>query len=375
MVAREEDSANVDTQRAQSKWPRRDFLLSAAGLVIGCASGDNGTGVVSTGKLSIVISGLSPTAASGGQVSILRTSEAGAASALFPVPPSGTLELIVPVGTYSVTFTVPTAHEIPGGATQSVSTGIVVVANADVSVPFTVVAILVFATPNILDNLSFETDFDSFNDGGAGPVTNVVRSTAQAFHGTTSVEFAWAPNASDTGAAFFRSLGGGRDDLWVRFYVRFETGWSITTVQKFNRFRNGSTSPGAFGGWYLSNAKGLAWGFDVESSAVTAGIVPKASIADGVWHSVECHYRRNGDPLPSAAFWFNGEQITRPDGADPAGFGLTWVGGRLVGGPTRGASHQITLVQWVGTLNGGNTGSGKVWIDRVAASTAGRIGP
>jgi len=233
-----------------------------------------------------------------------------------------------------------------------------------------------FEPPNVLSNLSFEAGWDSYTDGGVGDPTasapnTIARSTDRAFNGTTSVKYTWAANASDNGAAFYRSLGGNYDELWARLYFYFEPAWSVTSVQKWTRFR---TESALLGGWFLSDSKGLAWAFDPEASSVSASIIPKASIPTGQWNYLECHYRRNGDAEPNAAFWLNGVPQLKANGADPAGSGLTWLDGRLYAGERRD-STQINMVQHVGTLNGGNTGSGTVYLDYIGVSTAGRIGP
>lgn len=240
----------------------------------------------------------------------------------------------------------------------------------------TVTVTSVYVTPNIVNNASFETTWDSFTDAtyvsdpDANSPLTIARSTEQAFAGTTSVKMTWAASATDKAANFYRSLGGNRDEVWVRTYFYLVAGWDITTIQKWCRFRNDSE---LFGGWFLNNS-GLSWGFDAEASGVVSYIVPKVSIPTNQWNYVELHYRRNGDAQPNVALWLNGVPQYKANGADPAGFGLTWLDGRLYAGG-RNSSSPMNRVMWVNTLNGGNTGSGTIYLDYIGISTAGRIGP
>ena len=103
---------------------------------------------------------------------------------------------------------------------------------------------------------------------------------------------------------------------------------------------------------------------------------------DGNWHSIEFEYWRNGDPsgFPSAAFWFDGNVQACPNGNKDvtyAQYGQNasfWLNGRLNIGQ-RNNSEKLGSIEWLSTLNAGNTTSGQVNIDRIAISTAGRIGP
>lgn len=287
------------------------------------------------------------------------------------------LSIVSGTGTLTQPASVTNQSGYAAGSLVSASGGTVVVKatvlGLDITQAASVTVTATYAAANVFSNLSFETDFDGFNDGGAGPVTGVTRSTEQAYDGTTSVKFAWVANGSDTGAAFYKSLSGGKDEIYIRFYFYLVAGWDITTVQKWCRLRSG-TGAGAYGGLYLSNSKGIAWGFDLEASAVTAGVISKANIPTDQWNLMEFHYDRNNDAEPNVAIWLNGVPQFKANGPDVNGFGLTWLDGRLYAG-ARNSTDQMTMVQWVGTLNGGNTGTGTVYLDYTSASTAGRIGP
>jgi hypothetical protein len=110
-------------------------------------------------------------------------------------------------------------------------------------------------------------------------------------------------------------------------------------------------------------------------------------VIDGNWHSVEVEFWRNGDPSgwPSAAFWFDGQPQYLPDGtyvkyscaqpAPPATCSKAyWQGGRLYSG-ARAASGSLGVMEWLATLNAGNTTTGQINLDNISISTLGRIGP
>src|SRR5206468_1697461 len=90
-----------------------------------------------------------------------------------------------------------------------------------------------FATPNLLNNLSFETDWDGFTDGGAGPPTGVSRDNSLAFDGSWSVKRTWAPSSTDLGTGFWHSFASA-DHVWLRFYFRITA--PVSTIMKFARF-------------------------------------------------------------------------------------------------------------------------------------------
>jgi hypothetical protein len=97
-------------------------------------------------------------------------------------------------------------------------------------------------------------------------------------------------------------------------------------------------------------------------------------------------------------FWYDGAPIS-PDPSVPvnefgAGNNSYWSGGRLYAGQranvqctddggqtfrpcanSTGGNAKLGYITWLSTLNGGNTTTGQVNLDRVAISTVGRIGP
>lgn len=230
-----------------------------------------------------------------------------------------------------------------------------------------------FEPPNILANASFESGWDGFvNTSLEGTPAGVTRDCSLASRGNCSVRRTWVPNAGDVGSQFLFGVGL-VDHIWVRFDFRLTA--PITTIMKFARFYDSSISTN-FGGLFLRAGSDIvSFGTDQENQSIVTPIgLSQSQVIDGQWHSLEFEYWRNGDPsgFPSAAFWFDGSPVSKPDG--PAGMKMFWRAGRLYAG-ARSTSERMSFMEWAGTLNGSNSTTGQVNIDNVAISTAGRIGP
>jgi hypothetical protein len=243
-----------------------------------------------------------------------------------------------------------------------------------------------FATPNILNNGSFETGWDGFTDWSfSGTPIGVTRATDFASSGQYSLRLAWTPNPGGDAGGKMAYTVGTTDHVWVRFYLRLTQ--PITTIMKFARFYQGTFGNGE-GGLFLGAGNMIfAAGWDAEDASIVTPIgLSQAQVIDGNWHSLEIEYWRNGDPsgYPSMAFWWDGAPLALPDGtpvhsACGSGGGSQcnnsyWSGGRLYAGE-RVYSGPINIMEWLGTLNAGNTTTGQVNIDNVSISTIGRIGP
>ena len=79
-----------------------------------------------------------------------------------------------------------------------------------------------FATPDLLDNASFETGWDAFHNWSGGDpsstsASTIVRSTEQAFNGTTSAKVAIPSSGSEQGVQFNYTYGD-RSSVFLRFY-------------------------------------------------------------------------------------------------------------------------------------------------------------
>jgi hypothetical protein len=231
------------------------------------------------------------------------------------------------------------------------------------------------APDRLLDNASFESGFDGFtNWTGAGTPLGVTRDSLLAADGRWSIKRTWTPNpTSDGGSQLLYKYSDGADRVWLRFYFRLTA--PITTIMKFARFYGTNMNPN-LGGLFIESGDGiLGWGWDQENQALVMSIgLHESDVIDGRWHSIEVDYWRNGDPSgqPSAEFWFDDKHQGLPDGAC---YGTAcWRNGRLYAG-TRANSTGLSYMEWLGTLNRGNTTTGQVNIDKVSYSTKGRIGP
>ena len=243
-----------------------------------------------------------------------------------------------------------------------------------------------FTAPNIIPNFGFETGAFTpyFNDGGAGSVSGAVIDTSLAYEGTHSAKYAFSPSGGDSGATMYSGAPGAYDRLWVRVYMRLTN--RVTTTWKFIRFYNPSISGGGKGGLWIDGSTGngiICVGWDEEDSAIitTIGLSP-SQVMDGNWHSLEVDFQRNGGAsgFPEASFWWDGNaqyaELNGNSTVQYAGSGNSsrWVNGRINAGQ-RAASDQIAVIEWMGTLNGGNSASGQCNLDKVAVSSLGRIGP
>jgi hypothetical protein len=258
---------------------------------------------------------------------------------------------------------------------------------AIMSVPLVVVPVTItlpplggILTPNILNNASFETGWEGFtNWSGSAAPTGVSRDASGGYAGSTSILRSWTPNPSSDGGAQMLYRLPASDRVWVRFYFRLTA--PITSIMKFVRFYDTNFNA-AMGGFFIGQgAKILSYGNDQENGAITTWIgLQQNQVIDGNWHSLEIDNWRNGDPsgYPSQAFYYDGVQVSMPDGNDVqyrgAGNISYWSGGRLYSG-MRSSSLKLGYIEWLATLNAGNTTTGQINMDRIAVSTAGRIGP
>jgi hypothetical protein len=237
-----------------------------------------------------------------------------------------------------------------------------------------------FSTPDILNNASFETGFDGFTDGAGGTPNGVTHDNTLAYSGSWSVKRSWVPNpGGDLGANLWYTYAGA-DHIWLRLYFRATA--SISTIMKFARFYSPSRT--ALGGLFMGQGNDIfTFSTDVENGSAGTEIgLTESRVVDGKWHSLEIEYWRNGDPTgyASAAFWFDDQPIGMPDGQQGVQYAqygqnkMYWRGGRVYVGE-RNSTVQLGANELLATLNGGNTTTGQINIDRVAISTLGRIGP
>jgi hypothetical protein len=240
-----------------------------------------------------------------------------------------------------------------------------------------------FFTPDIVDNESFETGWGPFENWSGGvPPQNVTRDNTLAYAGSWSALRTWAPSSIDVGTQF-ANYWSPSDRVWVRFYFRLTN--HVTTIMKFSRLYGSVGFDTNLGGVALQRGSDIfGWGWDQEDASIVATIgLTESQVIDGQWHSLEYDYWRNGDPsgFPSAAFWFDGNpQFAELNGhSTVSGWGAGnksyWQNGRLYAGERLTGTVKLGTIEWLATLNGGNTTSGQCNLDRIAVSSIGRIGP
>jgi hypothetical protein len=240
-----------------------------------------------------------------------------------------------------------------------------------------------YATPNLLNNASFESSWDGFTDWSSKTPTGVSIDHTRGFDGGSSILRTWTPNPGSDGGSqlLYNITSAGTDRVWMRIYVRVTAPIASPSVMKFARFYDTgfNTNLGGFG--MADGNDILTWGTGFENGSIATEIgLSQSQLIDGNWHSIEVDYWRNGDPsgFPSAAFYFDNVQIGYPDGTPVkyagAGNKSYWKGGRLYAGE-RQNSMKVGYIEMLATLNAGNTTTGQINMDRVAFSNAGRIGP
>ena len=295
-------------------------------------------------------------------------------------------------GTYTAVYTGTTA-----GTAQTI--GATINSQTVTTTMPTITVTAAFATPDIVNNASFEagdspSQWDGFTDwGSATPSVGAPRTIgfdgtkAAPGAGSSSVKF-YLPTTSggDLGGQFGHKFSG-MDRLFGRFYFFFDTG--MNGILKFNIFEDNGFNA-QYGGLYIFNGSplgDLCWWFVDWSGSSGNFVLANLNTLKGAWHSIEYDYWRNGHAsgYPAVRLWLDNTQIT--SGTFPTGFGGTasWdangfaVAGKRLNGPAPypSATDQIFTSYYAGVLNGvpNNTQASNLWIDRVALSTLGRVGP
>jgi hypothetical protein len=114
--------ANAALPQAADAISRRAFVKQSSSLLLvgGAACGD-GTNPGATGTLRLLLTGLHPSATTGGTA--VATPTAGGNSITITIPPAGDQSAAVPVGSYTVSYTPPAGHSLaPGGSVASTVT-------------------------------------------------------------------------------------------------------------------------------------------------------------------------------------------------------------------------------------------------------------
>jgi hypothetical protein len=254
-----------------------------------------------------------------------------------------------------------------------------------------------YATPDIVNNASFETGegasgwsgFRNNSGGDPSPASGsftVTRSTDHAYAGTFSVKSSFAANASDAAVAF-TSPPFSQATVYARVWF-YRTGALPSTAHKWIRFQTAGLN-GVRGGLYLSSGNNdITWSEAVNSNigvALGSGL-PTAN----VWHSIEVEYDRStwnvAGKGPRVRFWYDNAVRVGPSPTTYFGSGGTAYWGRedgtpdvagpwLYAGAADGSAAPSAYLVFDDTYNGGNTQAGTIYYDRIAISSLGRIGP
>lgn len=215
-----------------------------------------------------------------------------------------------------------------------------------------------FATPDILNNASFETDFDGFHDGASGTtLIAATRTNAQAFSGSWSVTRSWS-SGSDVESQLFYNISN-PTHFFARTYFRL-TALPNGGGFKIFRFVDGGYS--TYNGMQMEPF-GTRWiwvGGSAENQiALTDTVIP----ADSAWHYVEFEFDQTNKII---RMWQDGTAMG--SGGTPDA-GLSWTGNDLhyTSAPPPDRLDLIRIIN-------ARTNSGSIFIDRVAVSTQ-RIGP
>lgn len=236
-----------------------------------------------------------------------------------------------------------------------------------------------FTTPDLANNLSFETSTNPLvNFSDSTPITGWTRdgTTAPTGGGSFSIQYSFTSNGSDVACQCgFDCNGTVHDRLWVRVYMK--NNGKVTSHLKYIRFKDSTSFNANMGGIFVAGVAGLSWVWDWENSSLDTSIgLSDGQVFDNAWHSLEIDYWRRGDPSgwPSVAFWWDGNQITHPDGTTGAGNAF-WQNNRFQAGERQNNTFGLGFITLCDTRNAGNTASGTINLDLISVSSLGRIGP
>jgi hypothetical protein len=127
----------------------------------------------------------------------------------------------------------------------------------------------------------------------------------------------WVADGVNSGGGGIRILFPARSEVWIRYYIRYQSGfaWGSSTFHKHIYVNQGA--PGTF---YFGLHSGLVGGHverdqtngGNKQSSVTWANMQGGSTGDGSWHSLEVHARMNSSGASSDGvleFWLDGTKI------------------------------------------------------------------
>ena len=260
-------------------------------------------------------------------------------------------------GTYSATYTGLTAGtaQTLGGTINAVTI------SGGANPTCAVTAAVTYTTPDNVNNASFESGWDGFQNGSGGTPTGSTTAYDPTGDpggivppsGTKCIHRVWAVSSpSDQGGHIAWNFGhssgtGCVDRLWWRYY--FHVSALPSTAHKFCHVMDSTSYTAQWGGLYLSGVGGkyLHWLWTRVENNKFYRLVPEASMTDG-WHSIEVDYWHRGDEeaggaagvgYPSIAFWWDNVQVINPYGTPSGSTGVWMPSGRLNLSQRPGASE------------------------------------
>jgi len=259
----------------------------------------------------------------------------------------------------AATFTNLTITGTAGGRTLAfAATGL----TGATSSTITVTASGGYATPNIVNNASFETGWDGFTTSTGGTPTGMTRSAAWAKDGSYCIRRAWNNNGGDQSASVFYDAGT-ITHVWARCWYRVTTAWPNGGGFKFFRFQNVGFGD-LIGVQYLNEHLTMIVQLGGQISACYFSGVSGETV--GVDHSLEFEIDNSTRQIRA---WVDGTAVNWSEYSDTAG--LTSISGTTI---TYSSSFVPKWLDICRVINP-TTNSGAMNVDRVAISTAGRIGP
>ena len=338
-----------------------------------------------TETLRVIVAGLSQGATAGGSATVTRI-DAAATPLVVPIRGSGRDSVSVPAGTYRVSYSAPAGYIRVPGTLNPLTTQ--VVAGQGASVSFQVQVVTGFAPADLLDNASFETDWNGFGDWSLHPLPSpalglfsITRSQDVAYDGAWSARSTFGPTTFDNSVHLAFRFGD-HLDTYVRVYF-YISGGVPNNHHKWIRFQTAGFNS-VQGGLYLASSTGGVTWCDVGSRPNSNVDIP---LGIGIptfntWHSIEVEYDRTAWESahgPRVRFWYDGAPAvgTNPPGTafwgDDAGAPNVHGPWLYIGAAAR-AAFPSTILSIDDTYNAGNTMSGAFYYDRIAISTQ-RIGP
>ena len=225
----------------------------------------------------------------------------------------------------------------------------------------------VFAQPDLLNNASFETGWDGFQNNNGGPPdgtggATIVRSTEQTFGGSWTAKSTLPPGQS---ANRFNYTYGTRGHVFVRFYY-YATNHP-TDNHKWIRFQQAGFGP-LIGGLFTQDPGQVPhWSFFNSTPGNAANRFDDLGLTlFNSWHYWEIEYDNSNARV---RFWHDG--VTTVPTVNPTSNNFINGGWLHSGG---GPDVDPGMIVLDGTVNAGNVNTAVYYYDRIAISTQ-RIGP